>query len=77
MRATRILAWAGGLALGPAIIYGMGVHSFVSGAEAAITFNRQIAPILSKDSATCRPPGGGGPFSLLTFGRRPDGKVRR
>lgn len=67
MMAARILAWAGGLVLGPAMIYGVGWRSSVSGAEAAITFNRQIAPILYKNCATCHHPGGGGPFSLLTF----------
>lgn len=36
-------------------------------ADAPVTFNRQIAPILYKNCATCHHPGGAGPFSLLTY----------
>lgn len=36
-------------------------------AESPVTFNRQIAPILYKNCATCHHPGGAGPFSLLTY----------
>jgi Flp pilus assembly protein TadD/mono/diheme cytochrome c family protein len=39
----------------------------VHGSEAPVTFNRQIAPLVYKNCATCHHPGGGGPFSLLTF----------
>ncbi|MGA8741482.1 MAG: cytochrome c, partial [Terracidiphilus sp.] len=32
-----------------------------------LTWSRDIAPILYKNCATCHHPGGGGPFSLLTY----------
>ena len=38
-----------------------------SGAEAAPTFTRDVAPILFRHCAPCHHPGGAGPFSLLTF----------
>ena len=33
----------------------------------AVTFNRDVAPILFRHCAPCHHPGGAGPFSLLTF----------
>ncbi len=44
-----------------------GLRVCVRASEAPVTFNRQIAPILYKNCTTCHHPGGGGPFSLLTF----------
>lgn len=34
---------------------------------AAVTWSRQIAPLVYKNCTTCHHPGGGGPFSLLTY----------
>src|SRR5271155_1039874 len=56
-----------GLALGICVVYIAGLHICVRASEAPVTFNRQIAPILYKNCTTCHHPGGGGPFSLLTF----------
>jgi Flp pilus assembly protein TadD/mono/diheme cytochrome c family protein len=42
-------------------------HSRVQAAEAPITFNRQIAPMLYKQCSGCHHPGGSGPFSLLSY----------
>ena len=39
-----------------------------------VTFTRDIAPILFEHCATCHRPGGGGPFSLLTYA---DARQRR
>ncbi len=36
-------------------------------AEPAVTFNKQIAPIVYAHCAACHHPGGAGPFSLLTY----------
>lgn len=36
-------------------------------ADSALTFNRDIAPIVFKNCAVCHHPGGSGPFSLLTY----------
>jgi tetratricopeptide (TPR) repeat protein/mono/diheme cytochrome c family protein len=36
-------------------------------AEAAVTFNQHIAPLLHAHCAQCHRPGGAGPFPLLTF----------
>ncbi len=33
----------------------------------AVTWSRQIAPLVYQNCATCHHPGGGGPFSLLTY----------
>ena len=55
------------LTLGVCIIYFAGLRVCVRASEAPVTFNRQIAPILYKNCTTCHHPGGGGPFSLLTF----------
>ena len=38
-----------------------------SAADAPVTFNRQIAPVLYKNCSVCHHPGGAGPFSLLTY----------
>ena len=38
-----------------------------AGSASAPTWSRDIAPILYKNCATCHHPGGGGPFSLLTY----------
>jgi Flp pilus assembly protein TadD/mono/diheme cytochrome c family protein len=56
-----------GLALGICVVYIAGLRVCVRASEAPVTFNRQIAPILYKNCTTCHHPGGGGPFSLLTF----------
>ncbi|MGB8098389.1 MAG: tetratricopeptide repeat protein [Terracidiphilus sp.] len=42
-------------------------HGAAEAAEAPVTWSRQIAPIVYQNCATCHHPGGGGPFSLLTF----------
>jgi Flp pilus assembly protein TadD/mono/diheme cytochrome c family protein len=42
-------------------------HSRVRAAEAPVTFNRQIAPILYNHCSSCHHPGGPGPFSLLSY----------
>jgi len=55
------------VALGLGIIYAAGLRIAVRASEAPVTFNRQIAPILYKNCTTCHHPGGGGPFSLLTY----------
>jgi len=55
------------LALGLCIVYLAGLRICVRASEAPVTFNRQIAPILYKNCTTCHHPGGGGPFSLLTY----------
>ena len=55
------------LALGLCIFYIAGLRLCVRASEAPVTFNRQIAPILYKNCTTCHHPGGGGPFSLLTY----------
>ena len=39
----------------------------VAGAPPAVTFTQDIAPIVSASCSTCHRPGGGGPFSLLTY----------
>jgi len=39
----------------------------VRASETPVTYNVQIAPILYKNCTTCHHPGGGGPFSLLTY----------
>ncbi|MBV8672682.1 MAG: tetratricopeptide repeat protein [Acidobacteriaceae bacterium] len=49
------------------IIYAIGLRISVRASEAPVTYNRQIAPILYKNCTTCHHPGGGGPFSLLTY----------
>ncbi|HEX3662142.1 MAG TPA: tetratricopeptide repeat protein [Acidobacteriaceae bacterium] len=36
-------------------------------AEAPVTWSRQIAPIVYQHCSTCHHPGGGGPFSLLSY----------
>lgn len=36
-------------------------------AKAPVTWSRQIAPIVYRNCTTCHHPGGGGPFSLLTY----------
>jgi Flp pilus assembly protein TadD/mono/diheme cytochrome c family protein len=36
-------------------------------AEAPVTWNRQIAPIVYRNCAACHHPGGAGPFSLLSY----------
>jgi Tfp pilus assembly protein PilF/mono/diheme cytochrome c family protein len=63
----------GGLALGTGFAEG-GPHAAkraTSGdphaAEASITFNRNIAPILFSSCASCHRPGEAAPFSLLTY----------
>ena len=55
------------LTLGVCVIYFVGLHICVRASEAPVTFSRQIAPILYKNCTTCHHPGGGGPFSLLTY----------
>ncbi len=40
----------------------------IDAAEAPVTWSAQIAPIVYQNCATCHHPGGGGPFSLLTYG---------
>src|ERR1700687_2993206 len=36
-------------------------------ARQPVTFNKDIAPIVFKSCATCHRPGGGAPFTLLTY----------
>ena len=55
------------LTLGVCVIYLIGLRVCVRASEAPVTFSRQIAPILYKNCTTCHHPGGGGPFSLLTY----------
>jgi tetratricopeptide (TPR) repeat protein/mono/diheme cytochrome c family protein len=55
------------LAVGLCILYAAGLRICVRASEAPVTYNRQIAPILYKNCTTCHHPGGGGPFSLLTY----------
>ena len=55
------------LSLGVCVIYLIGLRVCVRASEAPVTFTRQIAPILYKNCTTCHHPGGGGPFSLLTY----------
>jgi tetratricopeptide (TPR) repeat protein len=55
------------LAAGLCILYAVGLRLCVRASEVPVTFNRQIAPILYKNCTTCHHPGGGGPFSLLTY----------
>ena len=38
-----------------------------AGAGSHVTFNREIAPIIYQNCATCHRPGESGPFSLLTY----------
>jgi Flp pilus assembly protein TadD/mono/diheme cytochrome c family protein len=42
-------------------------HARVQAATGAVTFNRQIAPILYNHCSSCHHPGGSGPFSLLSY----------
>jgi len=39
----------------------------VDAAQPAVTWSGQIAPLVYKNCTTCHHPGGGGPFSLLTY----------
>jgi Flp pilus assembly protein TadD len=39
----------------------------VRAAEADVTWSGQIAPLVYKNCTTCHHPGGGGPFSLMTY----------
>jgi Flp pilus assembly protein TadD len=55
------------LTLGVCVIYFVGLRVCVRASGAPVTFSRQIAPILYKNCTTCHHPGGGGPFSLLTY----------
>jgi Flp pilus assembly protein TadD len=55
------------LTLGVCVLYFVGLRVCVRASEAPVTFSRQIAPILYKNCTTCHHPGGGGPFSLLTY----------
>ena len=41
-------------------------HS-ASAASSPVTWNHDIAPIIYHNCAVCHHPGGGGPFSLLSF----------
>ena len=43
------------------------LHRPAHAAEAPVTWSRQIAPIVYRNCATCHHPGGGGPFSLLSY----------
>ena len=38
-----------------------------SGPKTALTFDKDVAPIIFKNCAVCHRPGGSGPFSLLTY----------
>jgi Flp pilus assembly protein TadD len=52
------------------LLAGVGSRSPIAGstgANSAITFDRDIAPIVFKNCAVCHHPGGSGPFSLLTY----------
>ena len=42
-------------------------HRPIRAAESPVTWSRQIAPIVYRNCATCHHPGGGGPFSLLSY----------
>lgn len=42
-------------------------HRATHAAEAPVTWSRQIAPIVYQHCSTCHHPGGGGPFSLLSY----------
>lgn len=55
------------LALGVCILCATDLLLCVRASEAPATYNRQIAPILYKNCTTCHHPGGGAPFSLLTY----------
>src|SRR4051794_2985180 len=44
-----------------------GVHPSRQPPSRVVTFNRDVAPILREKCAGCHRPGGGAPFSLLTF----------
>jgi tetratricopeptide (TPR) repeat protein/mono/diheme cytochrome c family protein len=72
--AARIVALSlGGLALGTTFAERVphGAKQATSGepkaAEANVTFNRDIAPILFSSCASCHRPGEAAPFSLLTY----------
>ncbi len=43
------------------------VQAFATGAEPAVTFNRDVAPLLFQHCSPCHRPGEEGPFPLLTF----------
>ncbi len=42
-------------------------HRNTQAAEAPVTWSRQIAPVVYQHCTTCHHPGGGGPFSLLSY----------
>jgi Flp pilus assembly protein TadD/mono/diheme cytochrome c family protein len=42
-------------------------HRTTHAAEAPVTWSRQVAPIVYQHCSTCHHPGGGGPFSLLSY----------
>jgi Flp pilus assembly protein TadD/mono/diheme cytochrome c family protein len=67
MSSVRSRIRTAALFLGVCAIYIAGLRIGVRASEAPVTFNRQIAPILYKNCTTCHHPGGGGPFSLLTY----------
>jgi Flp pilus assembly protein TadD/mono/diheme cytochrome c family protein len=42
-------------------------HPDLQAAESPVTWSHQIAPIIYRNCAVCHHPGGGGPFSLMTY----------
>jgi hypothetical protein len=55
---------------------GMLVTTLAFGADASVTFNKDVLPILQKDCQTCHRPGEIGPMPLLTYqGTRPWAKA--
>ena len=51
----------------PALLISAAGHRAVCASETAVTYNRQIAPILYRSCASCHHAGGSGPFSLMSY----------
>jgi Tfp pilus assembly protein PilF/mono/diheme cytochrome c family protein len=51
---------------GPVVVLSQSGSGSVPSAR-QVTFNRDVAPIVFRNCAACHHPGGGGPFSLLTY----------
>ena len=62
----QALAWM--LALGAAAAVAQAPTPTPAASPAAVTFNRDIAPIVYRSCARCHHPGEAGPFPLLTYG---------
>jgi Flp pilus assembly protein TadD/mono/diheme cytochrome c family protein len=63
----RLLCMGCGLASMTALSGLFGARHEVCAADAPVTYNRQIAPILYKHCTSCHHAGGSGPFSLMTY----------